>query len=45
MTPDVFNSNLFEPTFSNIEKAKKHLYLDQSEDEDDFINIEKDGIF
>ena len=41
MTPDIFNSNLFEPTYSNIEKAKKHLYLDQSEDEDDFINIER----
>ena len=41
MIPDIFNSNLFEPTYSNIEKAKKHLYLDQSEDEDDFINIER----
>ena len=38
--PDSFNSSLFEPTYSNIEKESKKLCLDQSEDEYDFANIE-----
>ena len=39
MSPDIFNRNLFQPTYSNNkeENTKKNLCLEQSDNADDFI--------
>ena len=41
MNQDIFNRNLFQPTYSNNEEAntKENLCLDRSGNADDFMNI------